>query len=95
MWIIFCIFVIINKQRTMTNYPTNLTDSQYGAILQIIGDKVCERAYRNKALTEEQKAGNTEKSRFRLRVEHIFGFMEMSMNGMYIQCISIKRTTAL
>jgi hypothetical protein len=22
----------------MTNYPTNLTDSQYGAILQIIGD---------------------------------------------------------
>jgi hypothetical protein len=40
-------------------------------------------------LTEEQKLNNTEKSRFRSRVEHIFGFMEMSMNEMYTQCIGI------
>jgi IS5 family transposase len=60
-----------------------------------MGNKVCERAYRNRALTDEQKADNTEKSRFRSRVEHIFGFMEMSMNGMYIQCVGIKRATAV
>ena len=58
-------------------------------------NKVCEKGYRNKPLTEEQKANNTEKSRFRGRVEHVFGFMEMSMNEMYIQCIGIKRATAI
>jgi hypothetical protein len=58
-------------------------------------NKVCEKGYRNKLLTEEQKANNTEKSRFRSRVEDVFGFMEMSMNEMYIQCIGIKRVTAI
>ena len=57
-------------------------------------NRVCEKGYRNKPLTEEQKSNNTEKSRFRSRVEHIFGFMEMSMNEMYIQCIGVKRATA-
>jgi len=33
-------------------------------------------------LTEEQRASNREKSRVRSRVEHIFGFMENSMNEM-------------
>jgi IS5 family transposase len=56
---------------------------------------VCEKGYRNRPLTEEQKAKNTEKSRFRSRVEHIFGFMEMSMNQMYINCVGIKRATAV
>jgi IS5 family transposase len=57
-------------------------------------NRVCEKGYKNRPLTEEQKANNTEKSRFRSRVEHIFGFMEMSMNGMYIQSIGIRRATA-
>jgi IS5 family transposase len=58
-------------------------------------DRVCEKGYGNRPLTEEQKLSNTEKSRFRSRVEHISGFMEMSMNEMYIQCIDIKRATAI
>jgi IS5 family transposase len=58
-------------------------------------NRVCEKGYRNRPLTEAQKAHNTEKSRIRSRVEHIFGFMEMSMNGMYIQSIGIKRATAI
>jgi IS5 family transposase len=58
-------------------------------------NRVCEKGYRNKPLTEEQKANNTEKSRFRSRVEHIFGFMEMSMNGMYINSIGIRRAAAI
>jgi IS5 family transposase len=58
-------------------------------------NQVCEKGARNKPLTDEQIASNREKSRVRSRVEHIFGFMEMSMNEMYIQCIGIKRATAI
>jgi len=58
-------------------------------------NKVCEKGARNRPLTDEQKANNREKSRVRSRVEHIFGFMEMSMNGMYINCIGIKRAAAV
>lgn len=60
-----------------------------------MSNQVCEKGYRNKPLTDEQKASNTEKSRVRSRVEHIFGFMENSMNGMYINSIGIKRATAI
>lgn len=58
-------------------------------------NKVCEKGYKNKPLTEQQKAGNTEKSRIRSRVEHIFGFMELSMNGMYLHNIGKKRVAAI
>jgi IS5 family transposase len=58
-------------------------------------NQVCEKGVKNRPLTEEQKASNREKSRVRSRVEHIFGFMENSMNEMYIQCIGIKRATAI
>jgi len=40
-----------------------------------------ERAYRNRPLTEEQKARNRKRSKIRARVEHIFGFFDTSMNG--------------
>jgi IS5 family transposase len=60
-----------------------------------MNNKVCEKGVRNHPLTEEQKANNKAKSRIRSRVEHIFGFMETSMNEMYIQCIGIKRATAI
>ena len=58
-------------------------------------NKVCEKGKRNHPLTEEQKANNRAKSKVRARVEHIFGFMEMSMNGMYIYSIGIKRAAAI
>ncbi len=58
-------------------------------------NKVCAKGYRNKPLTQEQKDENTEKSRTRSRVEHIFGFMENSMDGMYLYNIGIKRITAV
>lgn len=52
---------------------------------------VHERAYRNKPLTEEQKAANTEKSRVRVRVEHIFGHMETAMHGCFVRTIGMAR----
>jgi len=56
-------------------------------------NKVHEKGYRNKPLTEEQKASNNEKSSIRVRVEHVFGFVENSMNGSIIRTIGIARAT--
>lgn len=60
-----------------------------------IENQIHEKGYRNKPLTEQQKAGNRIKSKTRARVEHIFGFIENSMNGSYIRSIGIKRATAI
>jgi len=56
-----------------------------------IKDKIHEKGYRNKPLTEKQKANNNRKSKIRVRVEHVFGFMTNSMKGMYIRTIGIER----
>jgi len=45
-------------------------------------------------LAEEQKLNITKKSRKRASVEHIFGFMENSMNQMYLQFIGFKQINA-
>ena len=42
-------------------------------------------------MTEQQKSSNTEKSRTRARVEHVFGFMENSMGSMFFRKVGIKR----
>jgi IS5 family transposase len=57
-------------------------------------NKVNEKGYRNKPLTEEQKANNKEKSKTRARVEHIFGFVENSMNGSFVRTIGMARAKA-
>jgi IS5 family transposase len=53
-----------------------------------------ERAYRNRPLSEEQKAANTEKSRTRCRAEHVFAHIETTMNGCYVRTVGIARATA-
>jgi IS5 family transposase len=53
-----------------------------------------ERAYRNKPLTREQEATNTERSRVRVRVEHIFGHIETAMKGCYVRTIGMARAEA-
>ena len=60
-----------------------------------MNNRVCEKGTRNHPLTDEQKESNRLKSKIRSRVEHVFGFMEMSMNEMYINCIGIKRASAI
>ena len=57
-------------------------------------NKVIEKGYRNKPLTDEQKASNKEKSRTRARVEHLFGFVENSMNGSFVRTIGLARAEA-
>lgn len=58
-------------------------------------NKIHEKGYRNKPLTQEQKASNKIKSKTRARIEHIFGFIENSMNGSYIRSIGIQRATTI
>ncbi|HQO03662.1 MAG TPA: IS5 family transposase [Spirochaetota bacterium] len=53
--------------------------------------EICEKGCRYKKLTDEQIGNNKVKSKIRTRVEHVFGFIENSMNGSFIRTIGIKR----
>ena len=57
--------------------------------------QIIEKGVRNNPLTDKQKANNKEKSKVRVRIEHIFGFVENSMNGSFIRTIGIQRATAV
>ena len=58
-------------------------------------NKVHEKGYRGKPLTDRQKANNKVKSKTRVRVEHVFGFMEQSMNGLAVKSVGIVRATGI
>ena len=58
-------------------------------------NEVHEKGYRNRPLTEVQNANNKIKSKTRVRVEHVFGFMEQSMNGLYLRCVGLVRATGM
>lgn len=53
--------------------------------------RVNEKGYRNRKLTKTQQKRNRQLSKTRARVEHVFGFMTMSMGGMFIRCVGIAR----
>ena len=57
--------------------------------------KVDEKGYRNKPLTDKQKASNRKKSKTRVRVEHVFSFMGQSMNGLMVKSVGITRPTGI
>lgn len=60
-----------------------------------MNNKVNEKGYRNRPLTDEQKLNNREKSKTRARVEHVFGFMEQSMNGLSVRSVGIIRAKGI
>ena len=64
--------------------------SKYGLV-----NKVCEKGYKGHPLTDEQKASNREKSKVRARVEHVFGFMEQTMQGLHLHSIGMKRAKGI
>src|SRR3954447_7748689 len=59
-----------------------------------ITSRIHEKGYRNNPLTKGQQKSNHRKSKWRARVEHIFGFMTNTMNGMYLHYRSLLRNTA-
>ena len=58
-------------------------------------NKVHEKGYRNRPLTDEQKTSNTTTSKIRAKVEHVFGFMEQSMKGLVLKSMGIVRATGI
>ena len=61
------------------------------ALPESVEIKVLEKGTRNHPLTSEQKASNKEKSKIRVRIEHIFGFMTVSMHGITLKSIGRVR----
>jgi IS5 family transposase len=73
-------------------------DSAYRSALQemtlrLLGlpSQIHHRPYRNHPLTDEQRTENRARSSVRARVEHVFGFVCTSMNGIYLRCIGAPR----
>jgi IS5 family transposase len=56
-----------------------------------IENNICDRAFRNTPMTRQQEKDNKKKSKTRSRIEHIFGFMTNSMNGIRIRSIGFAR----
>ena len=65
-------------------------------ILDTLGYRshVHKKGRRGNPLTEKQKKANTEKSKIRARVEHVFGAIKNSLKGDFIRVIGIVRATA-
>ena len=55
---------------------------------------ICEKGYRNRPLTDEQKRNYRTKSKARCRLEHIFGFIEGAINGSLVRSIGMVRAKA-
>ena len=82
--------------------PTTYVDSAYtGARCeQIFAErkvpaKPIERAYRNKPLNRSQKRNNRARSKIRVRVEHVFATMRMSMRAAWNRCVGLTRNRAM
>jgi IS5 family transposase len=58
-----------------------------------VENQISEKAQRNKPLTEEQKAKNTEKAKKRCRVEHVFAGIVQMVGGTEIRCKNLARAT--
>ena len=54
-------------------------------------DRIHEKAYRNKPLTNRQKAANKTKSRTRARVEHVFGVQAQMAGQVIVRTIGLAR----
>ncbi len=55
--------------------------------------RILKQARRNTPLTAGQKRINTERSRVRARVEHVFGSMHKQLHGLSVRCIGLMRAT--
>jgi hypothetical protein len=53
------------------------------ALYPELGLLCCAKGYRNKPLSDVQRAANRLISKVRVRVEYVFGFMSVSMGGMF------------
>jgi IS5 family transposase len=53
--------------------------------------RIHRKGYRNRPLRDWEKAGNQSRSRFRVRVEHVFGAQQNDMGGTLVRSIGLVR----
>ncbi len=58
-------------------------------------NRLQEQGRRQRPLTAEQRARNREKSRVRIRVEHVFGFIVNSLGGFDLRTVGQRRSTGV
>lgn len=58
---------------------------------QSIENHIHEKGYRDHPLSDAQKESNRVKSKIRARIEHVYGFMTNSMNGITVRSIGLPR----
>ena len=56
--------------------------------------RIHRKGYRNRPLRDWEKAGNQSRSRFRARVEHVFGAQHNDMGGTLVRSIGLVRARA-
>jgi IS5 family transposase len=56
--------------------------------------KICRKAKRGAALSESQRSENRERSRVRVRVEHVFGAMFQKAHDLTVRTIGLRRAAA-
>jgi IS5 family transposase len=54
-------------------------------------DKINFRSASEKWMTDEMRRENVRRSKIRVRVEHVFGFMVNTMKGKMVRCIGMAR----
>jgi IS5 family transposase len=54
-------------------------------------NRIHEKGYRGRPLSERQKQRNTKKSKVRARVEHVFGFLKQVTGGVFIRTVGLAR----
>ena len=83
-----------NKQIKNGDIPVYADSAYVGKPLpEHVENCIHEKGFRGKPLTETQKKNNYQKSKIRCRIEHVFGFMTMSMHGLTVRTIGIQRAS--
>lgn len=87
---------LISKGDPVTYVDSAYTGEQCEAIFNDlkVQAKPIERAYRNRPLNGKQKRVNRARSKIRVRVEHVFATMRMSMRAAWNRCIGMGRNRA-
>ncbi len=82
--------------------PTTYVDSAYTGercekifAERKVQAKPIERAYKNRPLNGRQERNNRARSRIRVRVEHVFATMRMSMRKTWNRCVGLTRNRAV
>jgi len=88
--------VLVQKGDPVTYVDSAYTGQACEAIFGGLGVKAkpIERAYRNRPLNGRQRRSNRARSRLRVRVEHVFATMKMSLRATWNRCVGKRRNQA-